>query len=321
MAACGGASDPVVDSQPVPDVPADAGNCFGAGLVRVCLPSLPTEPHTFTGALDTDGLDCIVDQGRCVLAGTMVQIASLRVTGSRPAVFVATDSIAVDTLLDVASHGGVAGAAANASACVPAQTASQDGGGAGGTFGARGGNGGVGSLNSAESALDVSVTAFRGGCPGATGAGTNPGAGGASGGAVYLIARARIAVAGSINASGAPGGGGQTGGGGGGGSGGMVGLEAPMVSVTGAVFANGGGGGEGGPAGGAGTTPAMATSPAAGGTGGGGGDGGAGSAGTTKVGGRGGDAASGGGGGGGGAGVIVVIPTQVTGGVLSPAPL
>ena len=297
------------------DVPRDAGNCFGASLVNTCLPALPAAPRTLATAFDTDSADCFVDKGWCVIGATELSVSALRVTGSRPLVLVATGSITVDNMLDVASRrtGNTVelGAAASSPTCIPGQPAAHGGGGAGGTFGGRGGNGGVGTLNSAESGLVVSLTAFRGGCTGGDGAANS---GGPSGGAVYLIARTRITVVGTINASGAGGGPG-----GGGGSGGMIGLEAPTVSVTGSVFANGGGGGEGN--GTQGANPTSATSPAPGGSGGTGGDGGAGSAGTTKTGARGGDSATGGGGGGGGAGFIVVIPSQPTGGTMSPAPI
>lgn len=320
LAACGGGGSATPGEDGGIDVLVDAGHCFGAGLVRTCLAALPDSALALENTLDTTtDSRCIDDQGMCVLAGTDIQIGTLRITGAKPAVFVATGAITLQSLDASSKRLGERGPAANSTACIPPQTPSQNGGGPGGTFGGRGGNGGVGGLNGAESGLVVSVTAFRGGCAGARGDGTTGGDGGASGGAVYLIARARIDVQ-SINASGAAGLGGMSGGGGGGGSGGLIGLEAPTVAVTGAVFANGGGGGEGGANGANGADPAAATSPALGGNGGAGGDGGAGSAGTTKTGAKGSDAVAGGGGGGGGAGVIILIPTQTTGGVLSPAP-
>ena len=313
LAACGGSDAPAVDGSVEPDVP---GDCFGAGLVRPCLAEPPASPRTLATAFDTDSADCIVEQGWCVVAATELSVSALRVTGSRPLVLVATGSITIDGVVDVASRrtatGFELGAAASSSACVPGQTPSEGGGGPGGSFGGRGGNGGAGTLNPAESAFATSVTTFRGGCAGLDGDGA-PGSGGPSGGAIYMLARTQIRIVGSINASGA-----GAGPGGGGGSGGMIGLEAPSVSITGAVFANGGGGGEGGGAPGA--NPSNATTPAVGGSGGPGGDGGTGSASTTRIGAAGENAAVGGGGGGGGAGVIVVIPTQVTGGTLSPAP-
>ena len=317
LAACGDASAPAVDAMAEPDVPGDGSNCFGAGLVRTCLGEPPAAPRSLATAFDTDSADCVVEQGWCLVAATELSVTSLRVTGSRPLVLVATGSITVDGVLDVASRrtatGFELGAAASSPACVPGQTPSAGGGGPGGSFGGRGGNGGAGTLNVAESAFATSITAFRGGCAGLDGDGS-PASGGPSGGAVYLLARTQITVTGSINASGA-----GAGPGGGGGSGGMIGLEAPVVSVSGAVFANGGGGGEGGGAPGA--NPSNATTPAVGGSGGEGGDGGTGSASTTRTGAAGQSAALGGGGGGGGAGVIVIIPMQVTGGTLSPAPI
>ncbi len=134
-------------------------------------------------------------------------------------------------------------------------------GGCGGPFGTAGGNGGDGnvagkstvSIQCSEAA--VALDRVRGGCAGgAGGIGIEIGQanGGSSAGAIYLMAATSITVAGAIDARGTPGDGGPGiqeafVGGGGGGSGGLVGLDAPDISLEGAVLnALGGGGGSGG---------------------------------------------------------------------------
>ncbi len=129
-------------------------------------------------------------------------------------------------------------------------------GGGGGSFGSRGGAGGSADAVSTpgqsgptfgEPDLDP-ITAGGGGagglCPG-DGLST----GGYSGGAIQISAGGSIIVSGSgvVDASG---GGGRRAfndaGGGGGGSGGAILLEAPVVTISGSIGANGGGGGQGG---------------------------------------------------------------------------
>jgi hypothetical protein len=68
---------------------------------------------------------------------------------------------------------------------------------------------------------------------------------------VYLIAGRLLTIDGDVSASGAgglsdPSAGGAEQGGGGGGTGGTIGLDAPMITVSGHIAANGGGGGGGG---------------------------------------------------------------------------
>lgn len=112
-------------------------------------------------------------------------------------------------------------------------------GGGGGGFAQPGGNGGsvTGVGNGAQGGTatgNPTLIPLRGGCPG----GTNPfGGGGPGGGAIQITSASQITISGAI---GAPGYGGIAGGGGG--AGGGILLEAPVVSVTGGVFANGGGG-------------------------------------------------------------------------------
>jgi hypothetical protein len=284
-------------------------------------------------------------------------------TGTNPLVLIAMDAITVSGTLDVSSHSGetvggdpALGAGARTTAgCFatgvdgPAGAGSNGGGGgAGGSFGAVGGAGGNGGNNNQTShgtpMAAMPPRQLNGGCPGGhggDGAGglISGGSGGNPGGAVYLLAGRSIAIAGKVNASGAGGVGGiegnnSSGGGGGGGAGGLIVLEAPLVTVTGSVFANGGGGGAGAgnvgdnsDNGKPGSDPATALTAAPGGGGtSGGGNGGAGAAGTTAAaaGNKGGGGApqSAGGGGGGGAGVIRVLgpsPSSIGGTVSPPA--
>jgi hypothetical protein len=260
--------------------------------------------------------------GVCVLAATSIEVragVTLHVTGPRPLLLLATTSMVIAGTLDAASHrGGTVGPGANPVVCArgTASTAAggRGGGGDGGTFASAGGDGGDsvgrGVKGSAPTTVDVPTT-LRGGCPGSEGASLNPGAGGAGGGAIELVAGS-IEVSGMVNASGAGGQGGvnNDSGGGGGGSGGMVVFDTAKLTITGVVMAQGGGGGGGSGGSGAGLPGAD---PSVAGTAAGPGDGyhdgggflGAGGAGAVAT--DAGDAQAGnligGGGGGGGAGM------------------
>jgi hypothetical protein len=222
------------------------------------------------------------------------------------------------------------------------------GGGGGGLRGAggAGGDGGTASTSVPGGAFGPAgeVSVIRGGCPGgASGAagtiakspataGTRA-LGGPGGGALRLVARDLIDVAGTITAGGAGGAGAPTNsscGGGGGGAGGYLGFDAPAVRLHGIVAANAGGGGSGGTTsetghdgadGAPGATQAPGgmrptACPGAGGAGAAGasGDGVAASASLCNDG--------GGGGGGGASGIIVVHSADFTPGtaVVSPPP-
>jgi hypothetical protein len=254
---------------------ADASLCFD-GFTRVCLQALPTMPLVVGSTMTIDTTtDCAettmgTANGVCVVAATVIEVsagATLRATGSRPLVLLATTSIVVTGTLDAASHrGGTAGPGANPAACPTgtAPTAAGGGGGGyGGTFVTLGGDGGEcltrGAKGIAPTTAEVPVS-LRGGCPGIAGASTNPGAGGAGGGAVELNA-ASIMVSGSVNASGAGGQGGTSNdsGGGGGGSGGMIVFDTATLAVTGMVMVQGGGGGGGSGNSGSGTPGADPT--------------------------------------------------------------
>ena len=309
--------------------------CFGS-FVEVCLVAAPGPPIMVntgeTRTIDTQlgSSDCAAtmpDVGACVVAAASIAVnGTLRGTGARPLILLASDSIVINSggVIDVASHRGVAelGAGTNPqSRCVLGTMPTMMTGGWGGSNAGKGGNGdvagGPGSGGGGAAAtLPRPTAALFGGCAGSKGAGSAAGTGGAGGGAVDLIA-ATIAVNGTVNASGAgaDGANNDSAGGGGGGSGGLIVLDAPDVTINGSaqVLAQGGGGGEGGPSGGGkggdGMDPMTAGQAApGGGAGGSGGDGGAGA--TTAGGGNGGSdnglyTDDGGGGGGGGAGFII----------------
>ena len=340
------------DAAPDRDGSVDAPSkvCYGAsnGLVRPCFLSAPTGDLTLPLAIDTtNSLLCSTDvmdvpAGLCVIARANITVpgGTVAVTGDRPLVLVATDTISVTGILDAASHrsttdqdqNGRTGPGADPpDNCAQGTLPGVSGGGSGGTFVALGGTGGLGNGGGAGGTVGgPQPIALRGGCRGQNATGLAITAqGGRGGGAVYLIASA-INIDGTINASGEGGHRGLTGGdspGGGGGSGGLIGLDAPMiVNADGAIFANGGGGGEGSGGGVSGVPGADPTSvaPAIGGTGGGGGNGGAGGAGGTgggtAIGTNGQNAPNdGGGGGGGGAGVIKVYRGTLNG-QYSPMP-
>lgn len=322
--------------------------CLGTPL-RVCLTTTPTQPLVFGATINTQN-DCaqIVTQTNgpdlCVIAGTTVTApGATRVTGTRPLVVVATDTMTIQGSLDASSAPGTAAAGANPAACAMAGTGADDtgggAGGAGGSFGAKGGDGGRGDENNngnpaGQAAGGIAAgpqisDVVRGGCGGGNGgdAGAGRGTGSAGGGVVYLIAGTSITIAtnGGVFAAGAGGGAGPAcGGGGGGGSGGMVGLDAPTITITGKVAANGGGGGGGGSSStaaalGANGTTTMWNTRAAGGAspGGNGVAGGQGSAIGNLTGEKGTNGDCGGGGGGGGVGVVWTHGT-VTGTQISP---
>lgn len=115
----------------------------------------------------------------------------------------------------------------------------------GGSFASFGGNGGAitnvpnGAGHAAgELVGNEALVPLRGGCPGGS---DGIGGQGIGGGALQLVSRTLITIPGALGANG---GGGCVSSGGG--SGGGLLLEAPVVTVAGGVFANGGGGGCGG---------------------------------------------------------------------------
>jgi hypothetical protein len=343
-----------------------APGCFGTGLVHdVCPMPAPTNDVMVAGdrtintaTVGNGNCDSITAQSGgpslCMITGRTITIATgAHLFGEGPNVLVllASETITVDGTIDVASRLTVLnpGAGADTTCASPAggsatQFEGAGGGGAGGSFATAGGNGGTGRApNNPNTPGGVAAgtqtpTVLRGGCAGGRGGnadgGGGSGAGGFGGGGVYLIAGTSITIAGAINASGSGGGQGTagtnaSGGAGGGGSGGMIGLDAPSITSTGQLFANGGSGGGGGgddPSfpGQPGKTPAAPSPAAVGGAGGtgGGGKGGDGSVLTTAPtnGANGPNPYTAGGGGGGGAGIIRVfgVAASTVGGVISP---
>jgi len=329
------------------DVPGDNGNCYGTGLAIACFATPPSGNQTVSQSVVVNTESSPQCQtltnstAWCVIAAQTITINSgvtVAATGMRPLVLVATETLTVNGLIDVASHRGVSiGPSGDAPGCSEGTPPTGTSGGAGGSFGGMGGNGaGVGG-NAGTAGATLAPTTLRGGCPGQNGADdTAPGARGHGGGAVYLIANNAIMIGGVINASGSGGGGGgnsANAGAGGGGSGGFIGLDAPMISASGVIVANAAGGGEASGAvstGDFGDDPTLATAPALGGAGAStfGTDGGNGAYGT-MLGGQ--NAAttctgtcttpSAGGGGGGGAGIIKRYrATSISGGTISPPP-
>lgn len=296
---------------------------------------------------------CVIVAQNITLGGTL----SARGNGI-PLVIIATDTL---TMLETAKisvdsrHGEARlGAGANDGACMmpgagASPTAGQGGGGgAGGSFGTIGGGGGngYGGPTGGIPPLPLAtLAAVRGGCRGGGGGvfGGPAVGGGASGGAVYLIAGRELNIAGTIDASGEGGDGGKPsastsgGGGGAGGSGGLIGLDAPRITLasTARLVANGGGGGggaDGGTSGAAGLNgnesdlsgppPFVAAGGEGASSGGAGGQG----ANAETAASQGGGAMtnvvySAGGGGGGGAGIIKLYSTMIDdrGAAISPA--
>jgi hypothetical protein len=319
--------------------PDASSTCFGS-FVKVCfttladVPKMPVMlPIDDTIEIDTDSSPmCDQHNDRneyCVVAGAGFTLAagkSIRSYGTRPLVLLSTTTMTLEvtSTVDVSSNRNIGpkntGANANPSVCISGTLPELAGGGFGGSFGGKGGDGerltgAAATTGVAAVALTSPPTQLRGGCPG----GNGDAAGGSGGGAVALIAGTSIQIDGKINASGAGGRGGPAtqSGGGGGGSGGMIVIDAPSITATGPLFANGGGGGQGGDGAGGnlgigdegGESPAPPTpAPAGNNTGRDGGAGGAGSSGIklggSNAGGGGGSSGGGGGGGGGGAGFI-----------------
>jgi len=346
-----GSNDGGTDGKDIDGTPGDARLDYGSGIWAIKLTDFPSGPKTLTNPVLTNGADCSTEQlwvslsqpGACFIVATKITISTaVEVSGPRPLVLVATDSIVLSGSLDASSHnslnGGNLGPASPETGCQnpaapPQASGSGGGGGAGGSFvtlGGAGAKGDGGNTNGqSPGAATGAPSALRAGCRGQTGAaGGAGGVGGDGGGAVYVLAGNSIDLrTGVINASGAgaqPGTG--RGGGGGGGTGGMIVVSAPMILSDSAtrLIANGGGGGGGGNGGGIGGDPVTATpgTPAAAGIASGsclsvGGTG------STTAAGGGGTQGSGncGGGGGGGGGGYILTSSVPTSGAFSPAPV
>ncbi|HEX4422591.1 MAG TPA: hypothetical protein VH165_31970 [Kofleriaceae bacterium] len=312
--------------------PVDPPVCYGDGSLvgKICFAAAPNQPLPIdtvttidTGSSPMCATPISGGTGYCVvLATNIVMTSTLRGTGAKPLVLIASDSITStgNALIDVSSKRSGAtelGAGYDPASCKTSAgvAPTNSGGGAGGSFTGLGGVGGdntgqnKGAGGTPGDPATTPITELRGGCPGQSGQGS-ANTGGHGGGAVFLIAGTKIGLDGEINAGGEGGLGGTlgNGGGGGGGAGGMIGFFAPTIMATNAIIANGGGGGEGGGiAKGDDGDDVTGTDPSSGGSGvnGTGGDGGAGAAGSAAGPGAAGKSGSStGGGGGGGAGLI-----------------
>jgi len=270
-AACvAGATAACGDNLPPPA--ADAPPCIGT-LLFVCPEMRPLTPLVIDSELIATDADPRCEQFHqdggpqlCVIFGTTIDLIGIvTVTGTKPLVLVARDTLRVSNTLDVSSRrNSITGPGANDITCnassVGTGNAMGGGGGAGGSFGGSGGAGGAGATGAAGGVAgepQPTITVIRGGCTGTRGGdGTlsgDGGLGGNGGGGIYLISRGSIVIESNaaIYASGAGGGGGNNatsdrGAGGGGGSGGLIALEAQTITIDGILAANGGAGGGGG---------------------------------------------------------------------------
>lgn len=305
--------------------------------------------------LDMAFVTSVVDGARVIYVSRfeIAADASFQIRGTIPVVIASSTTITIHGDLDVSSTLGVTGAGGNAPACgagsggAGMSCVNGGSGGGGGGFGGVGGRGGSGANGSLCGAVEgvaggpggtrTFAPSLRGGCGGGRGGAAHAGdqgMPGAGGGAVNLLARNTITIAGTVDAGG-EGGRSSTGsraGGGGGGSGGMIVAQAVTIMVSGALAANGGGGGGGSSATGTTTlaqrgddgsrTAARASGGIGEGTGGAGGPGGSGISGLASINGvDGAGSERGSGGGGGGVGVIQIRGTLTNGGIISPSPI
>jgi hypothetical protein len=249
------------------------------------------------------------DMGFCPIIANTIKIdqgARLFGWGPQALVLIASESIDIEGIVDVASHDGGSAGAGPPAGCVAATNPNAGGGGAGGSYATAGASGGIGNNGAGGvPGTAIAIDHLTTGCQGGTGGG---GAQGGAGGGVIFIATPSLIIgnAGQIDASGAAGQGTgqQQAGGGGGGTGGLIALvvlQAPSLGSGAQIYANGGpGAGGSSNAQGAtdGSDPDGANSGGVGGTCIGGCDGGTGGVGATRA-----AAASGG-------GAIIVRPTS-----------
>lgn len=256
-------------------------------LPNVCFDPEPQARTIAAGEIDTDNMlmcDRPVTGGSdalCIIAGGQLRIeGTVRAKGSRPLVLwsASTITLPAGAVIDVASHssGGdqLLGAGANDARCpnemLDGGKVSESGGnrqvgagGCGGPFGGAGGSAGRGQVTTQFQIFNdcvappIELREVRGGCRGGHGGLSDTASeldGGASGGAVYLMARGDITINGTIDARAIhasiaianstvfPGGGG-------GGSGGLIGFDiGGMLILDGAVLNAAGSGGSSGAA-------------------------------------------------------------------------
>lgn len=273
----------------------------------------PFQPTSGTITLVTDGLDTTYGGFDGVFDFSVIDIpagVTVRASGSNPLVLRSTGDATIDGTIDVSGANGSAGTmtAAGGGGATTAggtaggsggsivsgiaidgedatrggrggrttlslHTAARGGGGGGGGFATAGtnggstpgigsGRGGIGGIPRGSADLVDPTLAGVGGGGGGGSVGTSGGAfgrgggGGAGGGAVWVVAQGVVTVSGAIEADGGNGGSGFNGGGGGGGSGGLVALHSAtdVIFESGvAISARGGSGGSGDATGGAGS--------------------------------------------------------------------
>lgn len=323
-------SNVAINDIPTPSRGKATFNC-GTTVIDTGVTGAPTVTN-YCATTPMFGSASITQQGG--LATVVLAFQDLEISGGNTLSLVGVRPVIIVSLKDILVLGAIQ-VAAGAQACAAAGAGGNGGGagyksgGGGGGFATAGAAGGqvnvIGPAGGTGGGVNLG-TPLRGGCPGGLGGGSNARAS-AGGGALQLVARQNITVAGIINAPGLGGqGGGFTNGGNGAGSGGDLLLEAQQViASSGGLTCNGGGGGEAGTQN-EGQPGQLTTMPARGGSdnivGGAGGDGAAESSAATA--GEGSSAFAGGGGGGGGLGRVRInvtnscnIGPQVT---LSPAP-
>jgi hypothetical protein len=285
----------------LPDVTFDGGTIDGdAGVIS-----------------NASGVDFHVNNNIAVFRMKSLHITgSTLLDGSRAIAFVAEGPVTIDAFVFAMGclnsnrepgPGGFVGAAkaTDASGSGAGQSnASQKGAGGGGHGGVGGAGGGAGAGTGGPAFGDARITTLVGGGGGGGGPGGQGGGdGGGGGGAIQIVSNTSITIAagGGIGAGGCGGALGQGGAndaGGGGGAGGAILLEAPMITIAGALAVNGGAGG-GSSNGQNGADALLSRQAAQGGQGGaGGGDGGNGGAAANINGAIGQDASHSGGGGG-----------------------
>lgn len=256
-----GALAPTLQLNGATIIDADTGAISGAQT------RAPNQTPTNLEVIDGIGFRQVGDVG--ILAVQQLKVAGkITVVGQHALLILANDTVVVEASgsinvakLDIArprlGRGGfyITNGQVNASGCGPGQTAGgNNSGGGGGGFGANGGAGGS-SMNGVGGILCNKALHERllFGSGGGAAKNADPsrsldcgGPGGDSGGALQISARNSITLNGELLANGH---GGLKAtidnagcGGGGGGSGGGILLEAPAISGTGSVYANGGAG-------------------------------------------------------------------------------
>lgn len=258
--------------------PSDAARC--KHIQPMWLPSvcdaLATTPQvslasaTFDTQQDANCTGGIIQSGTtniCVVRAGTIDIADLKVTGSRAIAFVADDHLNVTGTLDVSADGTTSGPGAGNLGIGSFSSASYKGAGGAG-FTQQGGAGGGDETGTQAGFPGGPITdrptamPFVGGAPGGTSScggtticrlnGVDFLGGGGGGGALLVACQGTVSVTGLIDAGGGggagggdhfPGSGNVQGGGAGGGAGGFVVMQGVDVTITGKLYANGGGGG------------------------------------------------------------------------------